>query len=165
MELLRESGGFSFANKGPWIVCNHLLPQQEQVTDGPRAFVIQMEVAMKEIPLTQDKVALVDDADYDWLMQYKWAAHHRSGRWYAIRAKRKNGKQKQYHMHREIMKCPDDMVVHHVDNNGLNNTRNNLQICTQQENLSERDPKSLRKYRYVYDYKEKCWIRLLNRRN
>lgn len=30
---------------------------------------------MKEISLTKGQVALVDDADYDWLMQWKWCAH------------------------------------------------------------------------------------------
>jgi len=29
---------------------------------------------MKEIPLTQGKVAIVDDKDYDELNQYKWWA-------------------------------------------------------------------------------------------
>lgn len=29
---------------------------------------------MKQIPLTQGQFALVDDEDYDWLMQWKWHA-------------------------------------------------------------------------------------------
>ena len=28
---------------------------------------------MKEIPLTKGKVALVDDSDFEWLMQWKWS--------------------------------------------------------------------------------------------
>ena len=29
---------------------------------------------MRAIPLTQGQWALVDDADYEWLMQYEWCA-------------------------------------------------------------------------------------------
>ena len=30
---------------------------------------------MKYIPLTNGKRAIVDDEDYDWLMQYEWHYH------------------------------------------------------------------------------------------
>jgi len=29
---------------------------------------------MREIPLTQGQVAIVDDEDYEWLSQFKWYA-------------------------------------------------------------------------------------------
>lgn len=29
---------------------------------------------MKEIKLTQDKIAIVDDEDFEWLSGYKWYA-------------------------------------------------------------------------------------------
>jgi hypothetical protein len=32
----------------------------------------------KEIPLTRGRVAIVDAADYDWLMQWKWRARRES---------------------------------------------------------------------------------------
>jgi len=41
-------------------------------------------------------------------------------------------------MHRFIMKPPDDLVVDHIDGNGLNNTRANLRICTYQQNIFNR---------------------------
>ncbi len=38
-------------------------------------------------------------------------------------------------MHRVIMsECPDDMVVHHRDDDGLNNQRENLEIVTVSKN-------------------------------
>ena len=57
---------------------------------------------MKEIPLTQGKVALVDNSNYDWLNQWKWCAHWERGRWYAVRAmpRDEDGKQRMIRMHR-----------------------------------------------------------------
>ena len=41
---------------------------------------------MREISLSQGQVALVDDADYSWLSQWKWFAYkHRSGNYDAVR--------------------------------------------------------------------------------
>ncbi len=39
----------------------------------------------KLIPLTQGKVTIVDDADFDWLNQWKWYAFKNRNTWYAGR--------------------------------------------------------------------------------
>lgn len=85
---------------------------------------------MKEIPLTQGKVALVDDNDYENLCQWNWFAHKRNGIWYAARF---NGR-KQIHMHRIILDVPDDVLVDHKDRDGLNNQRSNLRPATLHQN-------------------------------
>jgi hypothetical protein len=93
---------------------------------------------MKEISLTHGLVALVDDADYDYLMQWKWHATKAKQTYYAgrgiTRGKDKVYIHKVFLMHREIMKCPDDMQIDHIDGNGLNNQRSNLRICTNLQN-------------------------------
>ena len=37
-------------------------------------------------------------------------------------------------MHRIIMNCPDGKFIDHKDGNGLNNQKENLRICTKQQN-------------------------------
>jgi hypothetical protein len=99
---------------------------------------------MKEIPLTQGKVALVDDADYEYLMQWKWYfCKKKDGTGYArrkvySRISAKTYRWKSYWMHREIMKTPEGMDTDHRDGNKLNNQKYNLRICTNSQNQSNK---------------------------
>ena len=107
---------------------------------------------MKEIELTLGKKALVDDADFEWLNQYKWSAVKGTYTFYAARsAKDENGKFKRVQMHREITQTPKGLQTDHADGNGLNNQRSNLRVCTIQQNqhntTSHRDSSS--KYKGV----------------
>jgi len=86
---------------------------------------------MKEIPLTKGYVALVDDEDYEWLMQWKW---HVSISRSSPRAARNIGRGRQLFMHRAIMDAPPDKQVDHKDLCGLNNQRSNLRLCSNAEN-------------------------------
>lgn len=97
--------------------------------------------AMKEIPLTQGKVALVDDEDYDYLNQWKWYANKcPDGNYYVIRGVWLKGQNKEIKvmMHRAIMNTPFGMQVDHIDHNGLNNQKSNLRNCTQIQNCQNR---------------------------
>ena len=90
---------------------------------------------MKKIKLSQNKYALVDDIDFNYLNQYKWSAVKNSKTFYAVRnSYDRNGKKTMIKMHREIMQTPRGMETDHMDENGLNNQRNNLRICTHAEN-------------------------------
>lgn len=90
---------------------------------------------MKTIPLTQGKFAIVDDEDYEWLMQWKWYAHKNGNNNY-MAARRK--KYKAILMHRTIMDAPSDKQVDHFDHNKLNNQRTNLRLCTNSQNCQNR---------------------------
>jgi hypothetical protein len=86
---------------------------------------------MKRIPLTRGQYALVDDADYDYLMQWKWHILVGSSTYYAKRCSA-------IRMHRVILDAPKDQHVDHRDGNGLNNQRYNLRLCTRAQNAQNR---------------------------
>ncbi len=87
---------------------------------------------MKRIQLTRNKYTLVDDEDYEYLNQYKWYAYKGRNTYYAVKTDHKL--KKQIRMHRVIMKPPSYLQVDHKDGDGLNNQKENLRICTNQQN-------------------------------
>ena len=90
---------------------------------------------MKKIKLTNDKYALVDDEDYEWLNQFKWFSEKGRNTYYVascINSVRTR-------MHRFILELIDrKIIIDHKDGNGLNNQRNNLRKCTHAENMTNR---------------------------
>lgn len=89
-----------------------------------------------KIPLTQGKVALMDDTDYPLISQYKWCASRSRGVYYAIRKYTKAGDtfQSTVSMHRLIMELNMGEECDHINNNGLDNRRSNLRIVTNSQN-------------------------------
>lgn len=98
---------------------------------------------MKEIPLTQGQVALVDNEDYEELSGYKWSAawHSRTQSYYAIRhSATVNGKRTTIRMHRQILGCNPGEKGDHDNHDTLNNQRYNLRRCTNAQNCMNRKP-------------------------
>ena len=84
---------------------------------------------MKQILLTQGKVALVDDEDYDALMQHKWYAEKSTKTFYACTHLKAGDPVMRMH----------NMVtgkkgIDHWDNDGLNNQKSNLREAGKSQN-------------------------------
>jgi hypothetical protein len=111
---------------------------------------------MREIQLTQGKVALVDDEDYADLSQFKWYARRDENRFYAVRNKNygRDGKRIPEQMHRRILNAQLGEKVDHENHNGLDNRRENIRVCTQSQNMWNR-LKQVRKT--SSKFKGVCW--------
>lgn len=71
---------------------------------------------------------------------------------------------KQIHLHRWIMNPSDDLVVDHIDCNGLNNKRENLRVVEQSVNLiNRRKVNSATGFKYIYKHENKYTVNV--RRN
>ena len=111
---------------------------------------------MKEIKLTQNKVALVDDEDFEYLNQFKWYVLKRPYTYYAARSIRlTNGKQTLILMHRVILNVPKGMETDHINHEGLDNRRINIRICTKNENCMNRNSYKNRSSRFRGVYWDK----------
>lgn len=79
-------------------------------------------------------VALVDEADFEVLSQYKWTSIHTPHTTYT------RGKidGQNILMHRFIMKPKPGVFIDHIDRNGLNNQRSNLRFATNAQNGANR---------------------------
>lgn len=109
---------------------------------------------MKEIQLTQGKVAIINDIDYETVAGYSWS--YTSHGYAATRQKVTN---KHIYMHRLIVKPGKGLTVDHINGNKLDNRRENLRACPMMLNSwnkgKHRDNKSGYKGVYKAHYPEK----------
>lgn len=91
---------------------------------------------MKTIKVASGELVMVDDADHEVLAQYKWSSNGKYAQRRPLKKKGETGTA--IMMHRQIMDAPRGLDVHHIDGNGLNNQRANLQVVTRSQNLSRR---------------------------
>lgn len=115
-------------------VTGESLPRPATLTDTELT-----RMAFKKISLNKGFVTIVDESDYDMLMQWKWYIHgtHVARPEYLGSYKGKK-KYKTHYMHRVIMDTPDGMETDHINGNGLDNRRSNLRICTLNQNHQNR---------------------------
>jgi hypothetical protein len=109
---------------------------------------------MRDIPLTQGKVATVDDEDFTELSKHRWCAQKNKRTYYAARTPPAvDGKRRLIFMHLVIAKTPGGLVTDHINGNGLDNRKENLRFVTHRENCQNRHTKKSSKYAGV-DWKK-----------
>ena len=120
---------------------------------------------MKKIYLTQNKYTIVDDADYDLVMEL--------GGWYAFYQPRRNcfcfvvktnaydihGKRVTIYMHRLLMNFPVNKEIDHIDNNPLNNQRANLRLATNAQNAMNSRKRKMHGRKPSSIYKGVSWYK------
>jgi len=91
---------------------------------------------MKTIKLTQGQVAIVDDIDYDFLMQWKWCASWDGWHYRPVRGVWSDGKTRLQLMYQVIAERMglDAKVIDHKDRDPLNNCRSNLRAASTSQN-------------------------------
>lgn len=86
---------------------------------------------MKQIELTKNKYALVDDEDFEPLSLYKW---HTTPDGYAAKMGVTDGQRVVIRMHRELLDAPKGTYVDHINGDKLDNRKTNLRFATHQQN-------------------------------
>ena len=111
---------------------------------------------MREILLTQGRVALVDDEDFEWLSAWKWYAKENGKSWYAARLDSLRKPRRCIYMHHLLLDPPLSMRIDHRNHNGLDNRRQNLRICTRQQNQMNRQKQDgcSSQFKGVYWYRQ-----------
>lgn len=115
---------------------------------------------MKLISLTKGKFAKVDDADFDWLNQWKWQARKGGYTWYA---QRKAGRSSRRTVQMHSLILPDAKRVDHQDGDGLNNVRNNLRPASATQNKANEKVRvdNQSGYRGVHEHYKGRWRAVL----
>lgn len=112
---------------------------------------------MKRIDISTPKYpntfTLVDDEDFEWLNQQKWCAKEGRNTTYVTRTVylgggSKNRKYKGLSMHRVVMNAKKGQEIDHRSRCGLDNTKNNLRVCTRIQNSRNSRPHKISSSRF-----------------
>ena len=108
---------------------------------------------MKKIPLTRNKIALVDDEDFDRVSVLKWCAMTNGQNLFYARHDFKERGQSGL-MHRFILEITDPKIkIDHINGHTLDNRKQNLRIASVSQNGMNRTRKQSNNktgYRGVY---------------
>ena len=108
---------------------------------------------MKSVQVGPRYAAVVDDDDLTIVSSFRWHAQAcKNGTVYAYTFS--GPERRKIYMHRLIMGALDDQSVDHINHQGLDNTRSNLRVCNNTENM-----RNMITSRGTSKYKGVSWFR------
>ena len=90
---------------------------------------------MKKIQLSRGKFAIIDDSDFDSVSQYKWSYDPKG---YAFTNWGKRPNRRIMYLHRFLMSPVKGQECDHINQDKLDNRRENLRTCSRIENSRNR---------------------------
>lgn len=116
----------------------------------------------KLIHLTKGMFAIVDEEDFERVNQHKWYAYKAPTTYYAQRKSKNRNTYEDKHMHHMVLGLRN-VIVDHIDGDGLNNRKSNLRRCTTAQNNCNKIPLiKTSKYKGVhYSKKAKQFISMI----
>lgn len=95
----------------------------------------------RRIPLSKGLFAIVDDEDYEAVLEFKWSAHSAAHTAYAVRQLRTPGGANRHEaLHTWLTRWA---LVDHINGDGLDNRRANLREATPRQNQANRRKSSV----------------------
>lgn len=92
-------------------------------------------IKYKTINLINGGYCLVDSGEYNNLMNHRWRGNTKG---YAV----KSSGYPRVSMHRYLLNAPKGIHVDHINNNKLDNRKENLRLCNQSQNEANKRPRS-----------------------
>ena len=108
---------------------------------APKRTPIPVSLQEAIVVLTGGKVALIDYDDMGLVGRHTWHAYqNRDGTWYARTNLPSGSRPASLRMHRLVagLGSGRDVVVDHINGNGLDNRKANLRVASQSENMMNR---------------------------
>ena len=109
---------------------------ENEKASKPINFAFVDEGTMKVI-FRNGTECIFDSEDYEKLKEYRWRLIRGRTNLYAG-AETYGSETKRVLMHRLVMNCPEDMVVDHINGDGLDNRKENLRVATRSQNSKNR---------------------------
>lgn len=114
-------------------------PIVEEAADTCSKNTIKVVGDIAMIELSSGDVAIIDADKIDLISTKKWYRLQGSNTKYAVSNERgQGGKVTMFYLHRVLMDCPSNMVVDHINGDGLDNRSCNLRLATRSQNNMNR---------------------------